>query len=575
MSHLEKVKQSQHYELVIIGGGIVGSMLAAAMSRNGVKVLVLEAGTHPKFAIGESMILETSEIMRSLAFVFDVPELEFFSAEHFMPVIGGTHGVKRHFSYLPHREGEAFRTEDVIQAVIPQWPYGHELHIYRQDSDYFYIGVAIKYGATVRQNTAVIDVVTDADRVSIDTRDGACFTADYVVDASGYRSIIAEKKGLRRRDLHTHTRGLFTHMIGVRSLHSNAQSTKEMGIPFSLAEGTLHHVFEGGWLWVIPFNNHKASTNDLCSVGLLLDPRIHGQSPTNLSPEEEFTTFVGRFPCIARHLDGARAVRDWVRADRLQYSSSEVVGDRYCLLGHAAGFVDPLFSKGLYTSLASMLTFGRHFLRARRSADYSRAQFLDVEAQTLRYICSNDRLVANAIKCFAHADLWRVYSVVWILGAYLELVRLTTYRQSLLKHCESVDERIDYKIPELRLVGGGYSAFDALSGEIDQRIELLDTSNENAVIAATEYIRARLLSEKWIPQTHRAIARGARHLPKQKFNWRLFMTEGGPMGRPDYQEHFFADTDLFELSRFMLEERIRYSRTVIAHRNRSERRSAI
>ena len=67
------------YELAIVGGGIAGCMLAAAMARNGVKVVILESSTYPKFAIGESMILETSELMRSLALVFDVPELEHFS----------------------------------------------------------------------------------------------------------------------------------------------------------------------------------------------------------------------------------------------------------------------------------------------------------------------------------------------------------------------------------------------------------------------------------------------------------------------------------------------------------------
>ena len=89
-----KQKGSADYELAIVGGGIAGCMLAAAMARNGVEVVVIESSTYPKFAIGESMILETSELMRSLALVFDVPELEHFSAENFMPIIGGSHGVK-------------------------------------------------------------------------------------------------------------------------------------------------------------------------------------------------------------------------------------------------------------------------------------------------------------------------------------------------------------------------------------------------------------------------------------------------------------------------------------------------
>ena len=132
-------------------------------------------------------------------------------------------------------------------------------------------------------------------------------------------------------------------------------------------------------------------------MGLLLDPRVHGPTP-NITPEEEFENFIKRFPDIATHLAGGQAVRKWVRADRLQYTSSEVVGDRFCLLGHAAGFIDPLFSKGLYTTLASVHSFGRAFLKARDTGDFSRWAFKSVEDQTLSYVRSNDRLVANAIK---------------------------------------------------------------------------------------------------------------------------------------------------------------------------------
>ena len=574
MGHHSQEPNAVEYELAIIGGGIAGCMLAAAMARNGVKVLVLEAGTYPKFAIGESMILETSEIMRSLALVFDVPELEYFSAEHFMPVIGGSHGVKRHFSYLPHQKGKEFNADDVIQAVIPERPYGHELHIYRQDSDYFYVGVATKYGATVLQNTPVSDIDISDDGVKLHTPSGKSFNVGYVVDAGGYRSLIAQKKSLRCTDLQTHTRGIFTHMRGVRSLHDDAVSKEKMEIPFSLAEGTLHHVFDGGWLWVIPFNNHKFSHSDLCSVGLLLDPRVHGETP-NIPPEEEFQNFVAQFPGIDKHLKGAQSVRNWVRADRLQYSSTEIVGDRFCLLGHAAGFIDPLFSKGLYTSFAAVLSFGRNYLMAREEKDFSRERFLEVEAQTLKYIQSNDRLVANAIKCFAHADLWRVYSIIWIVGAYLELVRLTVYRQSLLKHCDGAQARIKYDMPELRLVGGGFDAFDKLAKEIDEQIEQLDLTDDQAVRTAISTIRDRILSEKWIPYGHRAIAKGAKHLPKKKFSWKLFMNEGGILGRPDFKKHFFGDTNLFALGMFMIKNRIRYSRAFISRRHRLMRGRSI
>jgi tetracycline 7-halogenase / FADH2 O2-dependent halogenase len=94
-----------HYDVAIIGSGIAGSALGAILARHGQRVVIFEAKAHPRFAIGESLILETSEIMRALAAFYDVPELAYFSTENFLPFAGTTHGIKRHFGFLHHETG--------------------------------------------------------------------------------------------------------------------------------------------------------------------------------------------------------------------------------------------------------------------------------------------------------------------------------------------------------------------------------------------------------------------------------------------------------------------------------------
>ena len=173
------------YDVAIIGTGIGGSTLAAVLARQGLNVVVFEAGSHPRFAVGESMILETSEVMRALAEYFDVPEIAYYSSENFYDYIGTQHGVKRHFSFLHHFPGQAQDPAHSLQAVIPKLPYGHEIHIYRQDSDALLTAVAVSYGATVLQNTPVKDTRLLPDGVELITAQDEVYRAAYLVDG-GY-----------------------------------------------------------------------------------------------------------------------------------------------------------------------------------------------------------------------------------------------------------------------------------------------------------------------------------------------------------------------------------------------------
>lgn len=172
---MEKIDQK--YDVAIIGSGIGGSTLASVLARQGLSVIVFEGGSHPRFTIGESMILETSEAMRALAEFYDVPELAYYSSENFYSYIGTSHGVKRHFSFVHHTPGVHASAQKSLQAVIPKMPYGHEIHIQRQDSDYFLTSVVISYGTTVMQNTFIQDINVQTGDVEVITNNRTMFDA--------------------------------------------------------------------------------------------------------------------------------------------------------------------------------------------------------------------------------------------------------------------------------------------------------------------------------------------------------------------------------------------------------------
>ncbi|MEM9002065.1 MAG: NAD(P)/FAD-dependent oxidoreductase [Cyanobacteria bacterium P01_F01_bin.86] len=562
-----RLNNNTRFDVAIIGSGIAGSTLAAILARQGCQVIVFDAGSHPKFAIGESMILETSEVMRSLAELYEVPELAYFSSENYFDHIGTSHGIKRHFSYLHHTQGASFNRQHTLQAVIPKNPHGHELHLYRQDTDYFLATVAVRYGAKVLQNAAIQSVAIDESGVNLLTKAGETFQANYVVDAGGFRSVLAKQFNLRHHNLQTHSRALFTHMVDVPCFHRVSDAQAVYGLPFKLSEGTLHHVFEGGWLWVIPFDNHPHSTNQHCSVGLMLDPRRY-PVPSDLSPEAEFYQFIQQFPDIAAQFQAAKAVRPWVRTARLQYSTKQVVGDRFCLLGQAAGFIDPLFSKGLYTALMCTSVLADRLLAAKAGGDYSAAHFREVEVTTLAFIRANDRLVANAYRSFTYYPLWVSYTVLWLLGAYLELIKLINSRVLSVNAADYYQ-----RLQGMTLVGGAFAQFATLSQDLYLLIENADLGNSQEAHVISQQVKQTLAQVEWMPHAFQQVLKGKNHLPANKLNLRLLRPQQGFMGHGDYRRHFFDERSLSSLARFFLQEQIKYSRPALRLKRAAEVRS--
>lgn len=556
------------YDVAIIGSGIGGSTLAAVLARQGLSVVVFEGATHPRFTIGESMILETSEVMRALAEFYDVPELAYFSSENFYSYIGTSHGVKRHFSFVHHTQGQPQDVNHSLQAVIPKLPYGHEIHIHRQDSDYLLTAIAISYGATVKQGTPIQDIQIHPDEVEMLTAKGATYRANYVVDAGGMKSLLANKYNWRHRNLLTHSRTIYTHAIDIPCFHTVGPSQREYGFPYPLSQGTLHHIFKGGWLWVIPFNNHPAATNPLCSVGLQLDPRLYPQR-NDLSPEEEFYGFVSQFPDLCAQLQQARPVRDWQRVDRLQYSASHIVGDRFALLAHAAGFIDPLYSKGLYVTHMSIFWLADLLLKAKQTGDYSAAAFAPLEKMTLDYIAMHDRLVAGSYKSWSHYKLWQVYAVLWLLGAYLEYVRLVVNRMR-------AKDRTEYLalMQPHRLAGGGFDPFFTIQEQIDALIDQVGPDDEADVDCTVAQIKALFACFPWMPSTFQDLLNGKTFLPDNKLRFNLLNPDTGFMGSGVYRQHFFGDHSLAALTGKALADIYRYSPMGLTRRRRTHARLA-
>jgi FADH2 O2-dependent halogenase len=397
-----------NYDVVILGSGLTGSVLATILAKQGLDVLVLDSAVHPRFAIGESTIPQTSQLFSLLAKQWKVPELHYFgldSPQAILDNVSSSCGVKKTLSFLYHDFTEGHRAE---WAHIFGNVWRTENHFFRQDVDQFLVELARQYGAEVSEGTEVSDFGLQKSHIDLSLSSGHSVKSQYLVDASGYRSPVSRELGLRPTPapLRTHSRSLFTHFKGVTPFQPN---------PFHAchSEGTLHHIFPGGWIWIIPFNNQSGSTNELVSVGLQLDTRLH--PPNGVSADEEFQQVLSRLPACQHQFAAASRVRPWTRTGRIQYSSTRTTGHRWCLLGQSAGFVDPLFSRGMISALEQIHTLAPHLIECCRNRDFG-GNPTKLQVVQKRALDFTDRLVHNSYLSWSSFGLWNAWFRVWALG---------------------------------------------------------------------------------------------------------------------------------------------------------------
>jgi len=397
------------YDVIVLGSGISGTLAAVILAKKGHRVLVIDGASHPKFAVGESTTPNTSQMFELLGKRHGIPEISVLAhgPEAIRRHVTTSCGVKRAFAFLYHDEGKPL---DIAKTNMFGNVWRDENHLFRQDIDAYLFRTALRYGAEALEEHRVKHLeITDAG-VGITTDRGVTVSGRFLIDGCGPRSPLVDALRLREgaEPLASDSRSLFNHFIDIPEFKDCVAA----GDGPQWLEGTYHHLFHGGWFWVIPFNNWKGATNPAISVGLTLDNRVHPRRE-GVGPEEEFRSFVDRFPDVRRHFADAKPIRPWVSVPRCQYSSRQVVGDRWCLMAHSAGFIDALYSSGLVMTVSTVAHLVEPLCRALETDRFARADFLEVERDFQRRLRFTDMLVSGSYTALRDFELWNAWVRVW------------------------------------------------------------------------------------------------------------------------------------------------------------------
>jgi FADH2 O2-dependent halogenase len=346
---------SDRFDLAIVGAGFSGSLFAAVVRRLGLSVVLLEKGAHPRFAIGESSSPLANLLLEEICDRYGLDRIRPLTAwgtwRRAYPEINC--GLKRGFTFYAHSPGQPFgadpeRSDQLLVAASPCDEVA-DTHWYRPDFDRFLAEEAAREGAEYLDRTEIEHAAFHPGSAELTTlRLGRRRTlrARFVVDASGPRGFLHRALGLPEAafsDLPV-TEGLYTHFSGVRRID-------EMGIlpgteepPYPPDDSALHHVFPGGWIWVLRFADGTTSAGVAAVPALARDLSFE-------DGEAAWQRLLDRLPTVREQFRNARAVHPFVHARRLAFRSRAAAGPGWALLPSAAAFVDPLLSTGFPLTL--------------------------------------------------------------------------------------------------------------------------------------------------------------------------------------------------------------------------------
>src|SRR5947209_4955869 len=151
-------------EIAIVGAGFAGSLMALVLQRMGRPCVLIERGTHPRFAIGESSTPTANLVLESLCQTYDLPRLlplsKYGRWQRSYPTISC--GLKRGFSFFQHQPGRAFEAtpnhvNELLVGASPNDEVG-DTHWYREEVDHFFAREAAAAEIPYFDRTEIINV---------------------------------------------------------------------------------------------------------------------------------------------------------------------------------------------------------------------------------------------------------------------------------------------------------------------------------------------------------------------------------------------------------------------------------
>ena len=316
------------YDIIVIGGGPVGTTAAAFLVDKGYKVCLLEKARHPRFHIGESLLPMNLPILERLGVLEQVKDIGIIK-------YGAEFNAIDPLTQKPKRI--TFHFEKAFNHLYP-----HAYEVRRSEFDEILYQNCQNKGVEVFDNHQVNqveflapgEVTVHYKTTENDTppQSGA-LNARFVVDASGRDSFLSRKMKLKEKNPYHQSSAIFGHFS-----HVERRTGRD--------EGNISiYWFEHGWFWLIPLSDGSMSVGAVCWPEYL---------KTRQGSTEDFLwQTIKMNPEVAERMKNAKSLGEIRATGNFSYTSKQMWGRDFILLGDAFAFVDPVFSSGVYLGMST------------------------------------------------------------------------------------------------------------------------------------------------------------------------------------------------------------------------------
>ena len=321
--------QSTEYDCIVIGGGPSGSTTAALVADAGYRVLLVERDVEPRRKVGESLMPESYWVFERLG-VLEGLKNGPFAEKVGVQFVSSSGKESSPFLFTRHDPRACGRT----------W------HVERAKFDPFLLENAAKKGVEVCRGARVLEVVFEGERAtgiklageaaSAAGNSGQIIHAKVIVDASGQAGVLGARFAERKPNPKFRKAAIWGHFRGSR------RDVIDNGV-MTVCFRTLSN---RSWFWHIPLSN------DVVSIGCVSDADYFFR-PGGGTPDELFAAEVADCPAMAQRVEGAEKVAGLDVVKEYSYMTGKSSGDGWVLVGDSWGFIDPIYSSGVWFALKS------------------------------------------------------------------------------------------------------------------------------------------------------------------------------------------------------------------------------